>query len=510
VGAFIYCEGVLTMADAKSDISPALELALTHIQAGDEKKAEETVLQAVRDADAAHGAGSPQLARAYNDFGSLLMQLGRYGAAVEAFKGACDGPTPTDEPARSDRLTYQANLGLALQFAEKFEDAERVLRENLDARKSVYGPEHVGYAFGQEALADLLLRQKKANDALELLNPAVATFLKNRHPRIAHALALRAEGLRANDRPEPPFAGLEPLPNEVIAEIGQIALSRVNLIDPSLSRVVLGDLDELLTKRFGDSHPLILRLVNAQADLEAEQGKAGDSRLRERAIRRAMTVSDRLGQPKESFKAVLALAQAQVEGGKPEVALATYADAVKRAETMEDAALLAQARRGWGRLLADLKRTEGAERQLRAAVADADRAGETILAGRMRVALGVFLQHTGRNDDARPVLEEGVGKLVPAHPDAASARAHLSALAEGGPCGCGSSGEALAVALREYVRGRLPSDLLKELVVTYAGDDFDVKVRLSRQPSGEEQQQLYDVINAGLDEFRAKIAAAPG
>ena len=78
------------MPDAKSDISPALEQALTLIQAGDEKKAEETALQAVRDSDAAHGAGSPELAHAYHDLGSVLMQLGRYGAAVEAFKGACD------------------------------------------------------------------------------------------------------------------------------------------------------------------------------------------------------------------------------------------------------------------------------------------------------------------------------------------------------------------------------------------------------------------------------------
>src|SRR5206468_1013200 len=128
------------------------------IQAGDEKKAEEAVLQAVRDAEAAHGAGSPQLARAYNDLGSVLMQLGRYGAAVEAFKGACDGPMPTEDPARGDRLTYRTNLGLALQYAGEFDEAEKILRENLDARKEAYGPEHVGYAFGQETLADLLLR----------------------------------------------------------------------------------------------------------------------------------------------------------------------------------------------------------------------------------------------------------------------------------------------------------------------------------------------------------------
>ena len=62
------------MADAKSDISPSLEKALTLIQAGDEKGAEETVLQAVRDADSAHGKNSPALAQAYNELGSVLMQ----------------------------------------------------------------------------------------------------------------------------------------------------------------------------------------------------------------------------------------------------------------------------------------------------------------------------------------------------------------------------------------------------------------------------------------------------
>jgi tetratricopeptide (TPR) repeat protein len=498
------------MADAKSDISPALEKALTLIQAGDEKAAEETVIQAVRDADAAHGKGSPELAGAYNDLGSVLMQLGRYGAAAEAFRGACDGPIPAADPARSDRLTHQTNFGLALQYADRFDDAEKVLRENLDSRMTAYGADHVGYAFGQEQLADLLLHQKKANDALDLLNPAVATFLKHRHPRVAHAIALRAEALRANDRPDDPFGNLDPMPDEIIAEIGQVALSRTNLIDPALSRMVLGDLDKVLTKRFGENHALILRLVTAQADLEGEQGKAGDPRLRERAVRRAVSICDRLNQPKDAVQAVQTLARVQVDGGKPEVALATYADAVKRAEALGDAALLAQARRGWGQLLAALKRSEGAERQLRQAVVDADRAADASLAARMRVALGVFLQHAGKADDAKMVLEEGTGKLEPTSADAATARAHLAAISTGGPCGCGTSGEALAVALREHVRGRVPTDLLKDLDVTFAGDDFDVKVRLSRQPSGEEQQQLYDVINAGLDEYRTKIVAAPG
>ena len=206
--------------------------------------------------------------------------------------------------------------------------------------------------------------------------------------------------------------------------------------------------------------------------------------MRERAIRRAVSICDRLNQPKDAIQSVLTLAHAQVDTGKAEVALATFADAVKRAEGLSDAALLAQARRGWGQLLAALKRTEGAERRLKQAVADADKAGDAVLAGRMRVALGVFLQHAGRADDAKSVLEEGAGKLDVASADAATARAHLTAIVTGGPCGCGTSGEALAVALREHVRGRVPAGLLKELDVTFAGDDFDVKVRFEPPTDG--------------------------
>lgn len=496
------------MANPTSDLSATLEQALALIQSGDEKKAEEISLQAVRDSEAKFGAGSPESARAYHDLGSVLMQLGRYDAAAEAFRGACVGPVPNDETARRDRLTYRTNLGLALQYAGQADEAEKVLRENLEARKQEYGEDHVGYAFGLETLADLHLRQKRAADALPLLNEAVATLFKHRHPRVAHTIALRAEALRANDRPEPSFGNLDALPEDVIVEIGQTAVNRANLIDPVLSRMVLSDVDELLSKRLGESHPLMPRLFTAQASVEEALGKQGDARLRERAIRRTISLCDRLGQAREAVQAVANLARMQVESGKPEVALATHAEAVKRAEALSDSALLAQSRRNWGRLLADLKRNEGAEKQLKQAMADAEKSGDASLVGQMQVALGMFFQHAGRRDEAQLHLEEGRGKLDPSHSDSILARTHLAALAEGGSCGCGNSGDALAAALREYVRGQLPADLLKELTVTYVDDDFDVKVRLSRQPSGEEQQKLYDVINAGIDEYRARLDAA--
>jgi tetratricopeptide (TPR) repeat protein len=241
------------------------------------------------------------------------------------------------------------------------------------------------------------------------------------------------------------------------------------------------------------------------AGVEHNLGGRGDPRLREQAVRRAVAAADRQGLPADAIHVLLTLAQAQGESGKREVALATYADAAKRAKALGDAALLAKVRRGWGSLLADLNRREGAERQLKQAVADADRAGDAALAGRARVALGIVLQHGNKPDEAQPLLEESLKHLHPSHPDAARARAHLGALTTGGPCGCGATGDALAVALRETVRGRVPGDLLKDLDVTYEDDDFNVKVHLSRQPTQVELEQLNQVINDALTEYRDRL-----
>jgi hypothetical protein len=123
------------------------------------------------------------------------------------------------------------------------------------------------------------------------------------------------------------------------------------------------------------------------------------------------------------------------------------------------------------------------------------------------VALGIFLQHGGQPDAARPLLEEALRQLDATHPDAVCARGHLGAITGGGPCGCGDTGAALAVAFREFVRGRLPGDLLKDLGVTYEDDDFNVSVHLSREPSADELEHLNRVINHALTEFRRRVAA---
>ena len=58
------------------------------------------------------------------------------------------------------------------------------------------------------------------------------------------------------------------------------------------------------------------------------------------------------------------------------------------------------------------------------------------MAGRAQSALGVFLHHQGRTDDARKLLADAVARLHRADPHAASARGHLEALDAGEPCGC--------------------------------------------------------------------------
>jgi hypothetical protein len=69
-----------------------------------------------------------------------------------------------------------------------------------------------------------------------------------------------------------------------------------------------------------------------------------------------------------------------------------------------------------------------------------------------------------------------------------------------------SDGAALAAEFEQFVRARVPADLLTELAVTYEDDDFTVRVHLSREPTAAEAGQLNGVIAQALEEFRSRAA----
>jgi tetratricopeptide (TPR) repeat protein len=493
------------MSHGQDQISPAMQQAIQLLKAGKAADAEAVLVRAAREAEQRFGRGSHPYAVAQNDLGNLHGYFGDLKRAAAAYRLACAGPMPTEPQARRDRLTYLVNLANALDDLGELDEAERAHRDSVAGRREFYGADHPGYAFGLEPLAALLLRRGKAQEALQALDDAIENLWQNGHPRVASALAIRAEALKALGDPAPPFAGLEKLPDELITDLANTVLERSRKTDPVRARQVLADVLTLFDERFGPDHRYTLNVLAAIANHEANMGERGDADVRLGAIRRALRASDRLGRDEEALNALQGLAAALSQAGRNDEALAAYQDALGRAREAGNRATASQVRRNYGLYLAELNRPAEAEEQLRAALADGEAAQDAERRGRAEASLGIFLMHQGRADEAGPLLDGALGHLDPAHADTVYARHHLNALRAGQACNCGDSGAALAEQLRAYVLQQVPEGLLDDLELRIEDGDVKVGVRLAREASPEELERLQILVNQAIYTFRERV-----
>lgn len=511
------------MTNQNSPTTPTFQRAMELIRVGKTVEAEEVVLKAAEEAASRSGAQSHEYAVAANDLATVLMSVGQYRRAAEVLIPVCSGQPSEDPQARRDLLTFLVNLGRAAELAGDPDTAEQALRFGLEGRLVTYGRQHPGYAFGLEPLAALLLKRGKAAEALDMLEEAVDILWGHTHPRVAAALALRAEALKATGSPTPAFAAknIDELPDEGVEAVAFHAVERVGQADPKLSRQVLADLIPWLTRRLGPDHSVTLNALVAASNVERMLGPEGDTKNREDLIRQAMGIYERQGRTREAVQALMGLALVRSEAGDIEGAAAAYEQASGRAEGLDDRALRSQVLRNHGLLLAELgrkdpaspqaaERLRGAEDKLSWAVFEAEQSGDKETLGRAEVALGVFLQHANRPGEAKPMVQGGVEHLDPAHPDAITGRSHLRALEAGEPCGCGDPKRATAEAFREFVLTRLPADLLEDVTVVPKERDVDVKVKFNRKPSDDELQHLNRVIQHALEEFRRRVVSPYG
>ncbi len=479
-------------------------MAFALLREGRAVDAQEVMLREVRAVEARHGRGSPEWAAVQCDYGHVLLNSDQMDQAVECYRAACSGPPPADPEARKDHLTYRLNLGMALQLAGRLDDAETELRHNLQERQGFYGREHPGYAFALEALADVLLRSGRTQEAREAIEETVGNFWRNGHEKVAGALAVRAEVVKAEGIHESPFTGLEPLPDEIIMRMAGTVLNRVDQTDPRFGMALLRDLVTALEARLGPDHQATLNALSVLANLGRD---AGDQAGRVDAIRRVLAAYDRQGRLEESVGTLMGLALALAEAGDQDGGLRAYQDARERADRLGSLELTSQVLRNWGLALAEAERFGEAEQRLREAVAYARRGADHELLGRAHIALGLFLQHRDRLDEARQVVEAGLAVMDPAHPDAIVGRSHLGAIHQGQSCGCGTIGDTLGAAFREFVLARLPAGLLSDLDVTISDGEFKVEVQLDREPSPEELEHLNRVVNSATAEFRRRVLA---
>lgn len=493
------------MANQNSETSAAMEQAIQLLKAGQTVQAEELMVQAARAAEKKFGPNAPETATAYNELGTILINVDNPAAAVQAYRRACAGPMPSEPQVLRDRLTFLMNLGMALQYANQLEEAEEVLRQGVQGRDLYYGVDHAGYAFGLEPLATLLMRQGKMDEAVQMFEATVANFWRNGHPRVATALALRAEALKKAGSRQPPFAGIEQLPDEIVQEIANHVVGRAQEADPGILSKVLQDLLAVLQQRFAADHWLITNTHVTIVNLESMRGKQGNLAVRVQSAREVMATHERQQKPREALQALQGLALALADAGRHEEAIAAYRTGAERARQIGDLALGSQLRRNFGLLLSELKRDPEAETELRGAVDDAQRSPDREMLNRAQIALGIYYQHRQRFQDARPFLVSALQGINPAHSDAVIARGHLQALEAGQTCGCDNQGQALAAAFREFVLSRLPQDLLQKLDVRLEDNDFKVEVHLQREPKPEELEHLNRVINHALAEFRKEV-----
>ena len=485
--------------------SPApFDIAHALLREGRLADAEQLMVKEIAAAERKHGRGSREWASAQCDLGNILIGGDQPKRAVECFRSACSGPVPKRREARKDHLTYQLNLGVALALAGRLDEAETELRRNLQERLACYGREHSGYAFGLEILADVLFQRGDIREAREVIDEMVVTLFRNRHERVAAALALRAEIVTVQGRNEPLFPDLEQLPDEIVKKLADEVMNRAGH-HPDRTFAALSGLVTALDARFGPDNQVTLDALSCLANTSY---RVGDQEGRVAAIRKVLASYERQGRAEDALRATCGLALAQSDAGDTPGAMRTYEQANTLADRVGHPELSSQLLRNWGLALAEADQQAEAEQRLREAVAAAGRGFDSEMLGCGQVALGLFLQHQERLAEARETVEAGLANLDAAHPDAVCGRSHLGAIIAGRSCGCGDIQGAMADAFREFVLGRLPQDLLERLDVTIEDNDFKINVGLRRKPSEEELEGLNQVFQSATAEFRHRMTTA--
>ena len=485
-----------------NEMSAAMERAVEMLQSGDAIEAENIMRRAVDETIAKTGESSVQAAHAHWELGSVMTGLQRLPEAADAMRKAVAINVPDDHQATRDRLTYIMSLGQLLHQLDELDEAEQVLREGLELRESFYERDHPGYGFGLEPLAEVVLSQGQPEAALAMIEEVIDIFWAAGHPRVATAFPLRGEILKRLDCDDPPFEGIEELPEPILCEMAEAAWNRVDAADPAISAAVIRDLLDVVAPRLGDDHDTVISLNSAFANLNAEVGGA-EGRIE--ALEKVIASYESRGEFANAGAARLGLALALSDGGDIDGAVQTYHRIAEEFGPQADSpepSLRAAALRNLGLLLSDEQRNGEAEQAMRDALDAAPHDSEQL--SKTSIALGIFLQHEGRLNEALPFLESGVAQADPAAPDSICARSHLEALRENRSCSCGDMGAAVETAFRQFVLERLPDGLIKDLSVELGEDGW--KIQIDAEELAEEERELLGrTIRQAQVEFQSRL-----
>lgn len=427
---------------------------------------------------------------------NLLVACGDLVRAIPPLRTAVAMKSTSEEHEKA-RLTGTMNLGEILVRIGELEEAHTVLRAGLDARRTFYGEEHAGYAYGLESLAKVEAARGDLRSAVEHINAAVQIFWDTGNERIASCFATRAPIVKAAGGQAFNQLGQLPLPDDLFDRMVSDVL-QADDVEPRLLLAVLEELSHLATTRAGAA----AWLPKIHAVISTVARDAGNHLARTKALGWLRDHMDDTGG--DAISVVLALALAEDEGGNASVAEGHYLEAQGRA-LERDAAAKARVARNYGLFLSQHDRKPEARTLLDSALAEARAANDNDELGQAAIAYGILLQHES-DASAEPLLEEAIRVLPADHPDALCARSHLIALRTGAGCGCGDMSDALSSAVLEMVRASVPPDLLADLEITIPdGAPPNVSVRLARKPTDEEMQALDSAVHLAVAQLQQNI-----
>lgn len=467
------------------------ELAHQALRQGQPLQAEGIGKALVEAAAARWGAQSHHLAQAHSELAMIQMSLHEFAAAARSLRAAWEIPAQEPDAVRA-RLTHGMNLGSALQLMGQHQEAEQVLRQSLALRQEFYGEDHPGYAYGLNALADLLSESGSLQEAHDLAEDALGIFWQNEHPHVAETLILLA-WIRAAGQAEPIDHRLGRLPEDLQEVALREAWSRAQRTRPEVAHAALLALWRWSQEQHGPHAQHSLQLGTYVINLARG---VGEHEARLEVLQALLEAFREVGTDEQEFGALLGHAMTYGDMGQHEQADAFYREAVTLAQRMEAPDLLSRGLRNHGLYLAQQERRQEAEESLRRALEEAQ---DGAVRGRALVALGIFQQHDGLLEPARAMLEEAMGLLPPEDSDAVCGRRHLVALVEERSCGCGDPYAGISATLTQMVQADLPEGLLDQLQVQ---EDGQIAVHLARAPREEELELLQRAIEQASARLR--------
>jgi tetratricopeptide (TPR) repeat protein len=358
-------------------------------------------------------------------------------------------------------------------------------------------------AFGLTPLAACLFVQEKSAEALPLIDRAVEINRAAGQKEVASDLALRAYIVKSVDGTAPAFENWADWPLEMQTAVTKHCVGRSqDCASPESLAVAILVLQDL-SRWQNEQSPVVDRL-NTQMMICNLARAIGDHYARVEAAQRSLELGQEMKEAAVVINCVEGLAMALEDAGKSDEAKQAYESALSEAEsaeTEEAPELVANVLRNYGLWHSEKEDFERAGDLLKRSVLSAAKAESPDMHGRCLAAYGIFLQHQERPKVALEVLEEAIVKLPVAHADRFCAMSHLFALQQGHPCPCNSdtAQEAASAIVEEIVRRSAPPGLLESIKI---GGPEGVQVHLAREPSGDEMEQLSQIVELAMAQLR--------